>query len=461
VHGGGIGSQKILVAARYDGTLGSALPLEQYLQGASGAIPATSWAQALIPFSALCNGCKTLEGILIQDGSGATQADVFFDDLTIYPELGGPTVAPCAPLAAPSDLVTRRGGSLWHAGAPYRAAGANVYYLQGNFANAQQFGNANLLQKARESLDVVACLGMPVIRTWAFNERAVAQDPATLQPAPGQYHEEGLVGLDQSIAEAKARGLRVILTLADNWSYYGGLDQYAQWAGKTHDDFFTDEEMKGWWKSYARMLLPRVNTLTGIRYRDEPAIFAWEIANELRCEACAHTTKLHDAIAELAAALRALGPSQLIADGGEGFDDNPSLWSLSNRYPVSGAEGASFSTLSSIPELDLLSYHVYPINWGLNPDADVSGWIDGHQSLAAQGEKVAYPGEYGFQAADAARAQKLDAWNARLYQNNSGQLGLLWQVLPEGVPNNDGFGVYYPSDSATLSVLAKWAIYAQ
>src|SRR5439155_21724102 len=155
---------------------------------------------------------------------------------------------------------------------------------------------------------------------WAFTERPAAQDAASIQPAAGTYREEGLQALDQSIAEAKARGLRAIVTLVDNWSNYGGLDAYAQWAGKSHDAFFTDAQVKGFWKAYAAMLLARVNTVTGVRYRDEPAILAWELGNEFRCQSCAGTHEMHDAVAELAAYLKSLRPSQLIADGGEGFD---------------------------------------------------------------------------------------------------------------------------------------------
>ena len=458
LNGGTAGGQKLLVAARYDGKLGAAVPLEQYVPG--GAIPRAAWAQALVPLAALGAQGAILEGIIVQDGSGTSQAQVFLDDLTLFPELGGPSLAPCPALPASSSFVSRQGGSLWLDQKPFRAAGANVYYLQGNLANAQQLGDAARLKQAREELDVLVCLGLPVVRTWAFNERTAAEDVASMMPGPNQFREEGLLALDQAVAEVKERGLRVILTLSDNWAYYGGLDRYASWVGKSHDDFFTDAQLKGFWKSYAARLLSRVNTVTGVRYRDEPAILAWEIGNEYRCHSCAGTAKLHAALQEQATYLASLGPSQLIADGGEGFDDQPSGWGLSNSYPVSGGEGASFSTLSSIPELDLLSFHVYPVSWGLSAQ-DTLLWYDGHQQRAASGGKVAYPGEYGWQGDDAARAAKLDQWNDRLYRVNSGQLGFLWQVLPEGIPNNDGFGVYYPSDALTLGVLQRWAAAAR
>ena len=59
--------------------------------------------------------------------------------------------------------------------------------------------------------------------------------------------------------------------------------------------------MKQWWKDYASMLVDRVNTFTGVAYRDEPAILAWEIGNELRCASCRGTTALPDTVRELAA----------------------------------------------------------------------------------------------------------------------------------------------------------------
>jgi mannan endo-1,4-beta-mannosidase len=93
------------------------------------------------------------------------------------------------------------------------------------------------------------------------------------------------------VAEAKARGLRLILTLTNNGSDFGGLDAYARWAGKSQDDFFGDPTMMGYWKEHAATLLARIDTLTGVAYRDGPAILRWELANELRCRACAGGTR--------------------------------------------------------------------------------------------------------------------------------------------------------------------------
>lgn len=51
----------------------------------------------------------------------------------------------------------------------------------------------------------------------------------------------------------------------------------------SHDDFFRQEELKSLYKSYVHHVLGRNNTLTGIRYKDEPTFFAFELMNEPRC----------------------------------------------------------------------------------------------------------------------------------------------------------------------------------
>ena len=125
-----------------------------------------------------------------------------------------------------------------------------------------------------------------MVRMWAYYDGS-GSDTALIQTAPGKYSETALVGLDTAIAEAKKRGIRLILTLTNYWADYGGLPQYAIWAGATGaNDFYTNTTMQGYFKDYATMLSKRTNTVTGVAYMDEPTILAWEIANELRCEKC-------------------------------------------------------------------------------------------------------------------------------------------------------------------------------
>jgi mannan endo-1,4-beta-mannosidase len=263
--------------------------------------------------------------------------------------------------------------------------------------------------------------------------------------------------------EAKRRNIRLVIPLVNNWAEYGGLPAYAAWASEAwggtyaHDDFFTNAQIRQWWKDYVYMLLNRVNVYTGLAYKDEPAILAWEIGNELRCQSCRGTTSYVDTVAELAGFLKQLAPHHLVSDGGDGFDDDPTPYAgLSNFYAVRGDEGASFSKLARIEALDMLSYHFYPRNYGFTTARDAQLWIERHQAIAAITGKVAYLGECGFIAPDAERAQSYDAWLRNLFALSGGQLGLFWQLSPASRMNNDGLAVYSRRDNATAFILARW-----
>jgi mannan endo-1,4-beta-mannosidase len=249
----------------------------------------------------------------------------------------------------------------------------------------------------------------------------------------------------------------------NNWADYGGLPAYAAWASAeggvtfSHDDFFSDVRIRQWWKDYAALLAARVNTFTGIAYKDEPAILAWEIGNEFRCPSCRGTTRLVDTVRELADFLRSVMPNHLIADGGEGFDDQPGAYlGLSNSYPIRGDEGSSFSGLAALEELDMISYHLYPKNYGLESPRDTEIWIQRHQAIATVFGKVAYLGECGYFASDADRANSYDAWLRQLFEENGGPIGLMWQLLPNARLANDQFSVHSRKDRATAWILSRW-----
>jgi endo-1,4-beta-mannosidase len=221
----------------------------------------------------------------------------------------------------------------------------------------------------REVLDDLVCLSLPVARIWGFND---SKDGSSIRRSPEEgFREEGLRGLDQAIWEAKRRGIRLVVPLVNNWGEYGGLPAYAAWASKAfggpyeHDDFYASPQMKQWWKDYAFMLMNRVNTFTGIAYRDEPAILAWEIGNELRCSSCAGTTRLPDTIAEFATFLKQIAPNQPVADGVTVSMTIPPL-----RRAVQSLRRARRRRRQLLPngrvDAPTCSYHFYPRNYGFD-----------------------------------------------------------------------------------------------
>ena len=99
----------------------------------------------------------------------------------------------------------------------------------------------------------------------------------------GRYNEVAFKALDKIVDDASKSGIKLILPLSDNWHLQDGLFQYVEWGGSMGTgDFFTDPKIIQLFKHHITAIVNRTNTLNGRQYKDEPAIFAWDLINELR-----------------------------------------------------------------------------------------------------------------------------------------------------------------------------------
>ena len=307
-------------------------------------------------------------------------------------ELDPPTANASAQARA-LDFVRVEGTKFFAGCDEYKIAGWNTYTLieqaarlpVGSFeANFSLDGRRQVL----DMLDAAVDAGFNTVRTWAYS----VGKHQSLQIAPGVYHEPLFDGLDWVVYQAGLRGVRLILVFTDYWEYNGGVAQYMDWAGvtaPTKNGFFTDRECKRLYKANARAVIERVNRYTGIAYRDNPAVFAWELINEPRCRNCAR--HLQDWIEEMAKYVKSLDAKHLLSTGQEGFyaagakgsvDANPELWALTT--------GQSFVENHDVPEIDFAVAHLWPDNWGvfslggsLGDDFSVD-WIRAHERDARE-----------------------------------------------------------------------------
>ncbi len=66
-----------------------------------------------------------------------------------------------------------------------------------------------------------------------------------------RWIEESFVHLDRVLAAARARGLRVIVVLANRWEDYGGIPRYLQWTEPeaTPIDPLAEADLTPFWRS--------------------------------------------------------------------------------------------------------------------------------------------------------------------------------------------------------------------
>ena len=216
----------------------------------------------------------------------------------------------------------------------------------------------------------------------------------------------GLQHLDYVIYMAGQTGVKLILPFTNNWTDFGGMDQYVRWRGaKTHHAFYTDPVIRGWYQDYISHLLNRVNSLTGIAYKDDPAILGWELANEPRCTGSGlypaspecSTATLTSWAGDMASFIKTIDPNHLLSVGDEGFyckTDAPR-----NDWTLNCTQGVDTIALAQAPGIDWMSFHLYPISWGKTPDWGTQ-WVTSHFNDAATLGKPALMGEFGYELGD-------------------------------------------------------------
>ena len=81
-----------------------------------------------------------------------------------------------------------------------------------------------------------ALLLTTVQRIMAASEGAPEVQPyrmyPPLMPEPEKWDEKIFVGLDRCVEEARKRGMRLTMTLNNEWHWSGGFAQYVSWFSK-------------------------------------------------------------------------------------------------------------------------------------------------------------------------------------------------------------------------------------
>lgn len=334
-------------------------------------------------------------------------------------------------------FVTVSNGDFHLNGEVYRFAGTNAYHLP-NYQKA----NPSVVDRA---MDGYQQAGVEVVRTWGFYDGPPQyENDITLQPEAGVYSEENLRHLDKLIAKGKKHGVKFILALTNYWHELGGMPQYNAWDGHPEggmQHFMNDPDTQRWYKDYIKMLLERVNTVTGVKYKNEPAIFAWEIMNEGRNPESDNPQELANWYQDIAQYIKSIDPNHLVSTGEEGFDyETPAEYSsgkYTNDYVLRAPEGTSYLANTSIPEIDYGTAHWYPTRWvGDNP-ANVmqtqKAFMKDHAQIAEDLGKPFVVGEYGFEGDGNSTQLKIykDIWNYNEQHKIDGSL--IWQLAADDV----------------------------
>jgi hypothetical protein len=162
----------------------------------------------------------------------------------------------------------------------------NLHYIEDNFA----FTEPNPWRIAdryeiRDALMSIRQTGGRVTRMYVPSVRKETDDSAVVRHvlAPGVFNEEAFRAYDRVLEAANQCGVRVIIPLVDNWWWWGGPKEYAAFRGKSKDEFWTDSLLIADFEKTIAHIINRVNTYTGVPFKQDKAVLGWETGNELVC----------------------------------------------------------------------------------------------------------------------------------------------------------------------------------
>ncbi len=211
------------------------------------------------------------------------------------------------------NFITVYGDKLFDGEAEFRFISFNIpnlHYVEDNLS----FYETNPFRlpddfEIRDALQSIRQMGGQVVRIYTLSVRKQGEDNSrpVYVLGPGQFNEEAFKTLDKVLFYANEMGIRVIIPFVDNWSWWGGVTDYAAFRDKTRDEFWSDEQLINDFKATIFYVLNRKNVYTGQFYKDDKAIFAWETGNELQCP-----PKWTSIIAEY---IKSLDKNHLLMDG--------------------------------------------------------------------------------------------------------------------------------------------------
>jgi hypothetical protein len=265
-------------------------------------------------------------------------------------------------------IIVRRDGVLFEGNRPFRFLGlaaSNLHQNEGQLL--PDFSNRFPDDfEIRDVLGALHQMGARATRCFALSITAPADGGVPVYISGRRtYNEEAFRALDRVLSLCHEYDVRVIIPLiiAQNFGGIRGVDEFAALAGKPGSAFWTDPEVKDDFHDLIRYVLNRRNTVSGLLYRDDPAVLAWQLGNEFpswwgdrRLDEKTWKPRVTAWSCEMAAYLKQTDPRHLVMEGGGDratFIANPSIDVMSTHlYEYWNRLGGQSTDLAALARAD-------------------------------------------------------------------------------------------------------------
>jgi hypothetical protein len=188
----------------------------------------------------------------------------------------------------PADFISRSDTQIMVQGEPKRFAGIGVSWL-GLVQSPGTQPDFPTAFETRDGLSTVQAMASGYVRAASLGGSAGCA--ACLFPAPGAVSLDALRHMDTVLRQARDAGMKLIIPLSGSASAcpVGGDPDpvaglacvFARWRHLDGKAFYTDPVVRADFAASVTAMLNHLNPLTGLTYRDDPTIMAWE-----NCDGC-------------------------------------------------------------------------------------------------------------------------------------------------------------------------------
>lgn len=284
----------------------------------------------------------------------------------------------------------------------------DTYYVGTNFwygAILASTGQGGDRERLTRELDAMQAVGINNLRVLVGADGLPGVDAKiepTLQLEPGVYNDTILDGLDYLMAELGKRNMYAVLFLNNSWEWSGGYSQYLGWAKNMHwptpqevgyptymascAEWSRCDSAQALFFDHVRYIVGRTNRYTGLPYKEDPAIFSWQIGNEPRAFSMEVADEFAEWIHASAKLIKQLDPNHMVSTGSEG------IWGCEN-------DSALCRRIHAFDEIDYMTCHIWPYNWNWMTEdwqANVGNYIQQHREISERIGKPFVIEEFGF-----------------------------------------------------------------
>jgi hypothetical protein len=295
---------------------------------------------------------------------------------------------------APKNFITRNGSVLMDGDKEFRffaLASSNLHQNEEQILpdNSNRFPDEF---EIRDTLITIRQMGGTATRcfTLSVRNKGDKQEVPVYIEGIRQYNEDAFRTLDKVLQICNELDIRLIFPIIDSHTFWGwrGIKEFAAFRGKDGNVFWDDPQLREDFKNLVYDMLNRKNFYTGVAYKDDPAILAWQLGNEMDVYIYDNllmdkegywTGKLTSWSVEMARYIKSIDKKHLVMEAGGDMD-----------------------TFLKDPHIDIISKHYY-VFWNMlaGRSTDLASLCRMDKQRAESANKVLIVDEFGMGPTDA------------------------------------------------------------